>query len=179
MVMKNPELNGVDRQKRPYNLLAKEAIQNPTEPGKVELLQIDAKVPMDDKLYARIIAGTGFYDSEAKTLKLGGEVDVKTDDGMSIKLQDADIDIEGKTLSTKSPISMTSEQATISANQLQVEDGGKRIIFTNRVRMTIYPDKLKKAEANKAAKPSATVENGSNSTIEKTGSTDTPAQKSN
>jgi lipopolysaccharide export system protein LptC len=145
MIMNNPEVNGVDSAQRPYNLTAKEARQDPKLPAQIELLEINAHVPMDEGLFARILAGTGFYDSDAKTLQLGGEVDVKTDNGMTIRMQDADVDMNAGLLKTANPVSMTTEQAQISSDRLTVENNGKKIVFENRVKMTIYPDKIDQA----------------------------------
>lgn len=146
MVMKNPKLNGLDKQNRPYNMTAEQAITNPLEPKQVELVGIDANVPMDEGLFAKILAGTGFYDSEAKTLQLDGNVDVKTDDGMAMKLENADINMGLGSLITENPVTITTEQAIISADSLAVEKNGERVIFQNRVRMTIYPDKIEQAK---------------------------------
>ena len=148
MVMKNPALNGVDEKNRPYNLKASEAITNPKQPKQVELMQIDATVPMDEGVFAKILAGNGFYDADAKTLKLGGEVDVKTDNGMTLRLQDADVDMGLGTLVTQNPVSITTEQAIISSEKMSVANNGEVVVFENRVRMTIYPDKIEQTKSN-------------------------------
>lgn len=145
IVMKNPELKGFDKQERPYVLNASEAIQDVKNPSAIELHQIDANVPMQDGVYADIKAGNGFYDSKQKTLKLGGEVDVTTKTGMLIKLQDADIDMNAGTLITQSPVFMSSPQAKISANMLSIEGNGEIVKFNESVKMTIYPDKIERA----------------------------------
>ena len=152
MVMKNPELNGVDKDNRPYNLTAREAITDPEKPRQVELLEIDANVPMDQGLFAKVLAGTGFYDAEAKLLNLGGEVDVKTDNGMTMNLQDADIDIGAGSLKTSNPVMITTEQAKISADRMFVENNGGNVIFESPVKMTIYPDKIEQAQKATDAK---------------------------
>ena len=152
MVMKNPELNGVDKDNRPYNLSAREAITDPVKPRQVELLGIDANVPMEEGLFAKILAGTGFYDADAKLLNLGGEVDVKTDNGMTMNLQDADIDIGAGSLQTSNPVLITTQQAKISADRMRVEGNGKSVVFESRVKMTLYPDKIDQAGQSTAGK---------------------------
>jgi len=142
MVMKNPELNGLDKENRPYSLSAREAITDPSEPKKVALVDIAAQVPFEEGLFANIIAGTGFYDSEAKTLKLGDNVDVNTDDGMTMSLKDADVDMGTGSLVSKNPVVIKTEQAVISADSLTVNNNGEKVIFESRVKMTIYPDKI-------------------------------------
>lgn len=143
MVMKNPVLKGVDKANRPYELTAVEAIQNAKKLMQIELNQISANIPMDEKTYAKITAGNGFYDSEAKTLVLGGEVDIITDNGMRIRLQDADIDIGAGNMFTNNPVIMNSAQAKIKADSVAIEDNGESIIFNKNVKMTLFPNKIK------------------------------------
>lgn len=142
MVMRNPVLDGVDGKQQPYRLTAREAIQDPKKPKQVELDSISAEVPVQAGVYAHILAGTGFYDGDAKRLDLGGEIEVVTDDGMTAKFKDAAVDIGAGTLKTGNPVAMTTEQAEISAESMFVEDNGAKVVFENRVRMTIFPDKI-------------------------------------
>ena len=142
MVMRNPVLDGVDGKQQPYRLTAKQAVQDPKQPKQVELDSISAEVPVQEGVYAHILAGTGFYDGDEKRLDLGGEIEVVTDDGMTAKLQDAAVNIGAGTLKTSNPVAMTTEQAKISAESMFVEDNGARVVFENRVRMTIFPDKI-------------------------------------
>lgn len=151
MVMQNPELNGVDKDNRPYSLNARQAVTNPLEPKQVELKGIDARVPMDEGLFANITAGLGFYDADAKTLKLGGEIDVVTDDGMKMHLVDADVDMDAGSLKTGNPVTITTEQAVISSQRMFVEGNGEKVVFENRVKMTLYPQKLEQASNEQKA----------------------------
>ena len=158
MVMKNPKLAGVDDKQRPYTLIAREAIQDPAVPNEVELTDIDAKVPMEEGIFAKILAGKGFYDSKAKTLKLDKNVDIRTDDGMSMTLTDADVDMDAGNLLTSNPVSILTEQAKISADSLSVENNGEKVVFENRVRMTLYPDKIQDAQKSSGANSTGTVQ---------------------
>lgn len=145
LVMENPELSGFDKEKRPYNLTALKAIQNAENPSRVELLEIIAKLPMDDEITATITAGNGIYDAEAKTLVLDKAVNLVTSSGMVLNLQDASVDIGKSIMHTNNPINATSPQADITSNTMMVEDGGNKLVFEGKVRMTIRPDELKKA----------------------------------
>jgi len=146
LIMENPNLNGMDENQRPYRLKADRAIQDAENPAVVELQSIVATLPMDNDISANISAGNGVYDSDAKTLVLTKEVEVKTTDGMEIYLRDADVDIDSGSLQTRSPITATSAQADISSASLLVEDGGGRLVFEGNVRMTLRPNELKRNE---------------------------------
>ena len=139
LVMDNPQINGTDANRRPYKLTARRAVQDADHPTHITLEEINARLPMNDRSFARLTAGNGVYDADGKTLRLGGAVAVNTEDGMTIKLEDANIDIAGGTLQTDKPVSVDTGRAFVSADTLAIEDKGNRIIFNNRVRMTIRP----------------------------------------
>ena len=139
LVMDNPHLNGTDSNQRPYDLSADRAIQDADQPTRIMLEKIKARLPMTDTSFASVTAGTGIYDADGKTLRLGDAVSVDTEDGMSIRMEDAAIDIESGTMSTQNPVSVDTGRAFVSAETLLVEDKGDKIVFENRVRMTIRP----------------------------------------
>ncbi len=143
LVMENPQLNGFDSNQRPYNLTANKAIQDADNPTLVQLQKIIASLPVDDKILAEITAGQGLYDADAKTLILDKKVHVITNNGMSLTLEDADVNIGAGTLSTDKTILATSPQADISAKSLVVHDSGNHLIFEGNVRMTLRPDAVK------------------------------------
>ena len=66
-------------------------------------------------------------------------VAVDTQDGMHLRLFDADIDIERGVMKTSQPVEVDTPQARITADSLRVEDKGKTIVFETRVRMTLRP----------------------------------------
>ncbi|MGI9400796.1 MAG: LPS export ABC transporter periplasmic protein LptC [Rhizobiaceae bacterium] len=139
LVMDSPELNGTDSNQRPYSMTAARAIQNTAKPDRIALEEIQAKLPLNDEQTARITAGNGVYDAGLKTLELGGNIAVDTDDGMKIRMMDAQIDIETGRMETNNPVEVQTGRANVKSDKLTVEDNGKMIIFENRVRMTILP----------------------------------------
>lgn len=56
---------------------------------------------------------------------------------MDISLQDANIDIKTGIMESHNPVNVQSKNTNISADSVRVEDGGERILFNNRVKMTI------------------------------------------
>jgi lipopolysaccharide export system protein LptC len=142
LVMDSPSLTGTDSNKRPYSLHANRAIQDTDNPERIALEGIEARLPMDDINFATVSAGNGIYDADKRTLLLGGNIVVNTDDGMHIRMQDAHIDIESGAMRTRNPVEVDTGEAHISAHAMTVEDGGKTIIFEDRVRMTVQPASL-------------------------------------
>lgn len=151
LVMDNPHLNGLDSKQRPYRLTARRAVQDSQRPTRIALETIEARLPLDDGKFALVTAGNGLYDADDKTLLLGGSVAVDTEDGMTIRLEDADIDLEAGILRTRRPVTVDTGRAVVSSEALSVEDKGGRIVFESRVRMTIRAE----GEAPPTAEPVA------------------------
>jgi len=137
LVMEKPKMAGFDKNNRPYDVTASQAIQDLTRPGIVELKAIDARLPMDATSFAEIDAKTGFYDTNKETLLLKDDVVIKGARGMDILLKDANIDMKSGSMKSDNPVKVTSDDANISADSVQVKENGKRIVFKNRVKMTI------------------------------------------
>jgi lipopolysaccharide export system protein LptC len=137
LAMDSPELAGVDANKRPYRLKAARALQDAANPARVALDAIEATLPFNDQGNARIVAGNGLYDATAKTLALGGNIEVDTEDGIRLRLVDANIDIDKGAMNTAKPVEVDTGTALVTADTLRVEDKGKTIVFENRVRMTL------------------------------------------
>lgn len=148
LVMENPKLNGFDKNKRPYNLIATKAIQDVSNPNQVELEDIIAELPMNEETMATIEAGNGIYDAEGKTLILTKTVNLITSSGIILNLEDANVDIGNSIMHTNNPINATSPQADITSNAMMIEDGGNKLTFEGRVRITLRPDELRKASAS-------------------------------
>ena len=128
---------GFDKKSRPYDVRALQAIQDLAKPGKVLLNTIDAKLPMNANSFADIDAKSGIYDTESEKLFLNEDVKIKGARGMDISLQDANIDIKTGIMESDNPVNVQSKNTNISADSVRVEDGGERILFNNRVKMTI------------------------------------------
>ena len=137
LVMERPKMAGFDKNNRPYDVKAQKAIQDLTKPGTVELEVIDARLPMDTSSYADLDAQSGVYDTSTEKLLLRDTVSIKGARGMDFLLKDADIDIRTGSMQSDKPVKVTSPNTQISAESIKVEDNGRRILFKDRVKMTI------------------------------------------
>ncbi|MCQ0989512.1 LPS export ABC transporter periplasmic protein LptC [Jiella marina] len=146
VVMEDPRMSGVDGEDRPYELIARRAIQSLDGTG-ITLDKIEAKVPVNDETSAEIAATTGYYDASAGMLSLTEGIRVKTNNGVSIQLAGANIDLSEGTLHGQGPVLIKSAGQTIRSETLKVSDSGKLLSFGGGVRMLIEPDSLKEQSA--------------------------------
>lgn len=139
LLMDSPKLSGFNRDNKPYDLVASRAKQDLKKPGVIELENLHATVPMQEGLFADIIAKSGIYNSAKEWLSLKHEIEINSQDGTKIKLDSAEIDLSKGTLSSTNPVFISTKNAKISADQVEVSNNGEVIIFKQHVKMTILP----------------------------------------
>lgn len=139
LVMANPKLDGLTSGDQPYSVRAARAVQDLAGSGAVDLERLQASVPLNPDVNARILADAGLYDSEKNTLDLRDSISIETSDGMRAELESATIDMGRGNLSTVDPVRIAFPGATIEADRMTVEDRGRRLLFESRVRLVVEP----------------------------------------
>jgi lipopolysaccharide export system protein LptC len=137
LVMENPQVSGFNGSKHSYELSASKAVQSLQNPEVVTLEGIDARLGIDTGDSATLGAGRGIYDSKAETLRLRDGITLKTSTGYEANLKQADVDLKSGALHASEPVELRSADGTIRGNQVEIVEGGKRIIFRNGVSMTL------------------------------------------
>lgn len=151
LVMANPKLDGFASGDRPYSVRAERAVQDLTGTGVVDLDKLEATVPMGADDSARIIAPSGVYDSDANKLDLTAPFSVETKSGMRAELSSAAIDLGNGSMKTGDPVNVTMSGTTLRADAMEIEDGGKRMLFKNSVKLVIQPEALEASASESAA----------------------------
>jgi lipopolysaccharide export system protein LptC len=148
LVMSNPKMDGFTTRDRPYSVRAARAIQDLTGAGLINLERIEALVPMDGDVTARIEAPTGTFDSEGNKLDMTSAFSVRTSDGMRADLQSAAIDLTNGSLSTPDPVSIELRGITLTADRMEVTDNGAKLLFESRVKLVVQPEALDRTAKN-------------------------------
>lgn len=145
LVMADPRLDGFTSDNRSYTMTAARAIQDIGGDGRIDLEEIDARLPFDESNWLTVAARTGSLDRQANTLALDNEITFTTDSGITAHLKSATVDMAAGSLDTADPVDITLEGARIEADSLSVRDRGAVMIFENRVRMEIDGKRLQTA----------------------------------
>jgi lipopolysaccharide export system protein LptC len=146
LVMREPKLEGVDRNDRPFTVQANSAQQDLDQPDLIELNAIAAELADDAGSQTQVEAKTGLYNAKSEQLVLSNGVNVRGANGLDIQLDNADIDMKTGVMTSENPVSVTSRDGRVTADSVQVKDNGKRIIFKERVRMVIDRPQTPSAE---------------------------------
>lgn len=139
LVMANPNLDGFTNDERPFRVTAVRAIQDLAAQDALELEELVADVELEGGQSARLTSTIGMFNSNSNRLFLPSEAYLTTSDGMQAKMGQADIDIQTGAVSATNSVKIINTESVITAEAMLIEEGGKRIVFENNVRLVFQP----------------------------------------
>ncbi len=137
ITMEAPKLSGYTKDSRPYELNARAAAQDITNPDVVELSDIRAKIEGRDGTPINLTAITGVYSRKSGLLKLTGDV-LLTTPTYEVALQEALVETQSSNVVSDKPVTVKMLQGVVDSKRLEVTNGGEVIRFLGDVRMTLH-----------------------------------------
>lgn len=151
ITMESPHIAGFSTDGRPYEMWAKAAIQDVTDPDHVELKTIRAKVAQQDESTVTMDARTGFFDNKKQLLDLRQDIFLQSSTGYEAKLTQAFVDINKGNVSSDEHVDVKLLQGTLTSDRLRIYNSGELVRFEGNVVM--YLDKLGDNNASAPAEP--------------------------
>jgi len=151
ITMESPHMAGYTPDRRPYEVWAKTATQDVTDPDHVDLRTLRAKVLMEDQSTVTLDALNGLMDTKQQLLDLHKDIYLQTSTGYQAWLSQAFVDMGKGTVTSDEHVDVKWADGTVSADKLKITGGGEVVRFEGHVVMNI--DKLPPAES--APEPSA------------------------
>lgn len=139
VTMERPRLTGYSNDNRAYEVNAGRAEQSLTEPSRIELVELNARLQIREDGWADIVAAAGRFDSDAQSLMLDEDVQITTDRGDRATLGEANVDLRTGRVVSPEPVQIAVGNADLSADSMEVLDNGDRMLFEGRVVMTLRP----------------------------------------
>jgi lipopolysaccharide export system protein LptC len=137
VTMESPHLSGYTPDQRLYELWAKTAVQDLSDPDRVELNGLRSRILMRDGSTVALDASTGLYDNKAQTLDLHKDILLKTTTGYEARLTEAFVDINRNTVDSDEHVDVKLTNGTLSSDRLHVTDGGAVVRFEGNVVMNL------------------------------------------
>jgi lipopolysaccharide export system protein LptC len=151
ITMESPHLSGYTPDQRPYELSAKTAVQDVTNPDLVELNKLRTKVRMQDGSTTFLDSLTGLFDNKQQTLELHKDIFLQTTTGYEARLTQAFVDLVRNTIDSDEHVDVKLTNGTLTSDRLHITGGGEVIIFEGNVVMHI--DHLDDGEPAPAPSP--------------------------
>ena len=138
ITMESPHMSGYTPDQRPYEVWAKTATQDLTDPDKVDLRTLRAKVLMEDRTtHITLDARSGLFDSKAQLLDLRKDIFLQSSTGYEARLSQALVDIGKSTVTSEEHVDVKLLNGTLSADRLRITGGGEVVRFEGNVVMNL------------------------------------------
>ena len=140
ITMEAPHMSGFTPDQRPYEVWAKTATQDLTDPDHVELKTLRAKVLQEDRSTVTMEARTGLFDTKAQLLDLRKDIFLQSSTGYEARLSQALLDIGKGTVTSEEPVDVKLLNGTLTADRLRITEKGALVRFEGHVVMNLIMD---------------------------------------
>jgi lipopolysaccharide export system protein LptC len=153
ITMESPHLSGFSPDQRPYELWAKSATQDLTDPDHVELKVLHAKVLQEDRSTVTMEASTGMFNTKAQLLDLRKDIFLQSSTGYEARMSQALLDIAKGTVTSEEPVDVKLLNGTLTADKLRITEKGELVRFEGHVKMNLVMDSPDPPAAEPAVEP--------------------------
>jgi lipopolysaccharide export system protein LptC len=154
ITMQSPHMAGFTPDRRPYEVNARTALQDITNPNFIELETLKAKVEMEDKTVVLMDARRGNFKNREQLLDLFEDVILKSPSYVAL-LSEATIDMGKGTVVSNKPVNVKMMDGTLDAQRLEITGRGELMTFYGGVIMNLNPIDKTGLPGQPAAQPPA------------------------
>jgi lipopolysaccharide export system protein LptC len=137
VTMESPHMSGYTNDRRPYEVWAKTATQDLTDPDHVDLKTLRAKVLMEDQSTVTLDALNGLMDTKEQLLDLHKDIFLQTSTGYEARLSQAFVDMAKGTVTSEEHVDVKLPNGTLTADRLRITGGGEVVRFEGNVVMNL------------------------------------------
>jgi lipopolysaccharide export system protein LptC len=164
ITMETPHMAGYTPDQRPYEVWAKTATQDLTDPDHVDLRTLRAKVLMEDRTTTITLdARTGLFDSKAQLLDLRKDIFLQSSTGYEARMSQALVDIGKSTVTSEEHVDVKLLNGTLTSDKLRIFNGGEVVRFEGNVVLNL--DNLSPPEEAAASPPEPPASSGKTRSI--------------
>ncbi len=136
----NPRLQGIDSEKRPFQITADLGSRAIGDGGEeiYDLTNPTADIVLKDGSWIALNAIDGRFESATNVLHLQGDVNLFHDDGYEFKTTAAQVHLEDSSASGDEPVAGQGPFGILNAEGFRVLDSGDRVLFLGPATLTVF-----------------------------------------
>jgi lipopolysaccharide export system protein LptC len=156
VTMESPHMAGYTPDQRPYEVWAKTATQDLTDPDHVDLRTLRAKVLMEDRTTTVTLdALNGLMNTKDQLLDLHKDIFLQTSTGYEARLSQAFVDMAKGIVTSEEHVDVKLLNGTLTSDKLRITGGGELIVFEGNVVMNLDNLNTDGAPSTAASAPAA------------------------
>lgn len=130
-------------EEKPFTITATKAHQKNAKDMEFSLQGPKVDIMMQNGSWAAITAKDGFYNHKKQILELSGGVNVFHDTGYEFQTNNAIVDLKAGDARGVDPVEGQGPLGNLKAEGFKLFYKTKRVIFTGRSKLTLYPHRMK------------------------------------
>jgi lipopolysaccharide export system protein LptC len=134
IIASSSTFTGLDQSQKPFEVNAANAMQDQTNDDLVHLDQVQGKFFRIEGRQTNVASNKANYNTKTKALDLSGAVVLEEPGHYSAKLDNAWVDLDGKGMTSKGPVTVDIPGGKVEADAMVVDNGGVHIVFKGKVR---------------------------------------------
>jgi lipopolysaccharide export system protein LptC len=138
ITMQSPHMAGFTPDRRPYEVNARTAMQDVTNPNFIELDLLKGKMEMEDKSIIVMNAKRGYFKNREQLLDLYEDVLLKSTT-YEARLLEATVDMGKGSVVSDKPVNVRMTDGTLDAQKLEITGKGELMVFYGGVTMHLNP----------------------------------------
>lgn len=155
ITMQSPHMAGFTPDRRPYEVAARTAVQDISNPNFIELEILKGKVEMEDKSIVLMDAKRGYFKNREQLLDLHEDILLRSP-SYEARLIEATVDMGKGTVVSDKPVNVKMIDGVLDAQKLEITGKGELMVFHGGVVMHLNPiDKPAQGAAQPAARSPA------------------------
>jgi lipopolysaccharide export system protein LptC len=154
ITMQSPHMAGFTPDRRPYEVNARTAMQDVTNPNFIELDVLKGKMEMEDKSIVVMNAKRGYFKNREQLLDLYDDVLLKSTT-YEARLLEATVDMGKGSVVSDKPVNVRMADGTLDAQKLEITGKGDLMVFYGGVTMHLNPIDKTGLPGQPAAQPAA------------------------
>jgi lipopolysaccharide export system protein LptC len=139
LIMEKPHLSGFKGTEHSYEIFAERAVQDLANPKVVRLEKIDAEFGLTSDITVSLDATAGMFDGKKEILNLMDGITISSSAGHEAKLESARVNFSTGKLTSKDGVEIKAKEGTIRSRKLSISEGGKKVLFSGGVSLTLVP----------------------------------------
>ncbi|MDT0575716.1 LPS export ABC transporter periplasmic protein LptC [Croceicoccus sp. F390] len=142
MTVKKAMYRGLDKDARPFSLMAGSAVQRSRETARVGIDDVTARLLLSEGP-AQLTARRGVYDMDRQSVMIPGTVHFEAADGYRMMARNVAIDLRDKALVGDGRVEGTVPAGSFSADRIEADLQQRTVSLIGNARLRMTPGKLK------------------------------------
>jgi len=149
IVIDGPRLVGYQKDGRPYEIRARQGVQDITHPDVFDLDGLDIRIESAEAGALSMIAAKGHYNARADRAEMSGGVTMRDNKSFDMRLASAVFDLKSSKMISDKPVKVRLVGGEVDAKSIEFSEKERRASFRGGVHSLIYGEGAEPADALK------------------------------